>query len=178
MELYDELDSFLTNRPRNSEIILGSDVNCNFEIRSTMFQDLIGPNGLINRNLKGNDLLYILKSNQFKILLSYYMHNNYVTYRNFSASKIPHMLDNFICCDKFFKWVTDCKVVTTGARSNHYPIREKFKLTAIKLNIPKEDMIVVDWEKIRTNKDYGRLFNDKLHLSLMEHGIYEPTDGQ
>ena len=39
-------------------------------------------------------------------------------------------------------------------------------------------MIVIDWETIRTNKDYGRLFNDKLHLSLMEHGIYEPTDGQ
>ena len=67
-----------------------------------MFQDVIGLNGLSNRNFKGKDLLYLLKSNQFEILLSYYMHNNYVTYRNFSASKSLHMLDNFICCDKFF----------------------------------------------------------------------------
>ena len=67
------------------------------------------------------------------------------------------MLDNFIFCDKFFKRVTDFKTI--------------FKLTAIKLNIPKEYMIVIYWETIRTNKDYGRIFNDKLHLSLMEHGI-------
>ena len=39
-------------------------------------------------------------------------------------------------------------------------------------------MIVIDWETIRTNKDYGRLLNDKLNLSLMEHGIYKTTDGQ
>ena len=83
-----------------------------------MFPDVIGPNGLSNRNLKGKDLLYLLKSTQFKVLLSYYTQNNYVTYRNFSASKIPHMLDNFICCDKFFKRVTDCKVVTTGIGSS------------------------------------------------------------
>ena len=146
-------------------------MNCNVGTWSTMFRDVVSPHGLSNRNLKGKDLLYLLKSNQFKILLSYYTHNNYVTYRNFSASNSPHMLDNFICCNKFFKRVTDCKVVTTGARSDHSPIQEKFKLTAIKLNIPKEDTIVIDWKTIWTNKDYGRLFNDKLHLSLMEHGI-------
>ena len=38
--------------------------------------------------------------------------------------------------------------------------------------------MVIDWKTIRTNKDYGRLFNDKLHISLMEHGIHESTDGQ
>ena len=46
------------------------------------------------------------------------------------------------------------------------------------MNIPKEDTIVVDWEKIRTDKNFGNFFNDKLHLSLMEHGIYEPIKGQ
>ena len=74
------------------------------------------------------------------------------------------MLDNFICCDNFFKRVTDCKVVTTGARSDHSPIQEKFKLTAIKLNILKEDTMVIDWETIRADKDYGEIFNDKLYL--------------
>ena len=88
------------------------------------------------------------------------------------------MLDNFIFCDKFFKRLTDFKVVTTGARSDHSQIQAKFKLTAIKLNIPKEDTIVIDWETIRTDKDYWKLFNGKLHLSLMEHGIYEPTKVQ
>ena len=74
--------------------------------------------------------------------------------------------------------MTYCKVVTTGARSDHSPIQEKFKLTAINLNIPKDNTIVIDWETIRTDKDYGKLFDDKQHLSLMEHGIYETTEGQ
>ena len=70
IDFYDELDTFPTNRPLNSELILGADVNWNVGIRSTMFQDVIGPNGLNNINFKGKDLLYLLKSNQFKILLS------------------------------------------------------------------------------------------------------------
>ena len=91
IDFYNELDSFLTNRPRNSELLLGEDVNCNVGIWLTMFWYVVGPHVLSNRNLKGKDLLYLLKSNQFKILLSYYTHDNYVTYRNFSASKSPHM---------------------------------------------------------------------------------------
>ena len=58
---------------------------------------------------------------------------------------------------KKFKRVTNCKVVTTGARSDHSPIQAKFKLRAIKLNIPKEDTIVIDWKKIRTDKYYGKI---------------------
>ena len=72
-------------------------------------------------------------------------------------TKSHKMLDNFICCDKFFKRLTDCKLVTTGARSDHSPIQENFKITAIKLNIPKEDTIVIDWETIRTDKYYGEI---------------------
>ena len=51
-------------------------------------------------------------------------------------------------------------------------------LMAINLNIPKEYTIVIDWETIRTDKDSGKRSNDKLHLSLMEHGIYETTKGK
>ena len=88
------------------------------------------------------------------------------------------MLDNFICCNKFFKRVTDCKVVKTGAHSDHLPIQTKFKLTAIKLNIPKSDTVFIDWEEIWANRESKEKFNVKLHLSLMQHGIYEPTKGQ
>ena len=63
IEFYDELDSLLTNSPRDSELLLEADVNCNVGIRSTIFQDIIGPNGLSNRKLKVKDLLNLLKSN-------------------------------------------------------------------------------------------------------------------
>ena len=39
IEFYDELDSFLKNRPQNLELLLGADVNCNVGIRSKMFRD-------------------------------------------------------------------------------------------------------------------------------------------
>ena len=68
IEFYDELDSFITSRHRNVEVLLGSDVNCNAGIRTPMFKDTLGPNGISNRNLKGKDLLYLLMSNNLKIL--------------------------------------------------------------------------------------------------------------
>ena len=46
------------------------------------------------------------------------------------------------------------------------------------MNIKKDETIVIDWEKIRTDKDSKKMFNGKLHLSLIEHGKYEPTKGQ
>ena len=177
IEFYDDLDSFISNRPRNSERLLGADVNCNVGVRSTMSRDVVGPIGICNRNQKGKDLLYLLKSNRLRVLLTYFTHDNYVTYRNFSASKSPHMLDNFICCHAFFKRVMDCEVVKTGARRNHSPIQAKFKLTAIKLNITKSAMVVIDWEKIRTDRVAKAAFNATLHHSLMPNGIYEPTNG-
>ena len=177
IEFYNELDSFISNRPWNSELLLGADVNCNVGVRSTIFSDVVGPNGIGNRNQKGKDLLYLLKSNRLRILLTYFTHDNYVTYRNFSASKSPHMLDNFICCHAFFKRVIDCEAVKTGARIDHSPTQTKFKLTAVKLNMTKSAMVVIDWGKIRTDRVAKAAFNATLHHSLMLNGIYEPTNG-
>ena len=102
-EFYDELDHFITTRPRNSEILMGADVNFNVGIISKRFKDILGPHGLDNRSLKGRDLLYLYKSNNFKILLSFFAHTNYITYRSFNESKTPHTLDNFISCGDFSK---------------------------------------------------------------------------
>ena len=88
------------------------------------------------------------------------------------------MFDNFICCNTFFKQVTDCKTVGSGIKSDHSDISVKFKLTFIKLNIQKEDLMVIDWQKIRTDKYSKDKFNEKLHISLMENHLidYSPTD--
>ena len=52
-DFYDELNAFLANKPRNSELLIGADVNCNVGIRSPLFRDVPGPHGLDNTNLKG-----------------------------------------------------------------------------------------------------------------------------
>ena len=65
-----ELDTFYTNAPRNSEIIAGQDINANVGISSPMFNDVLGPNGIIKRNAKGKDLLFLIKAQKLKVLLS------------------------------------------------------------------------------------------------------------
>ena len=88
------------------------------------------------------------------------------------------MFDNFICCNNFFKQVTNCKTVGSGIKSDPSAISVKFKLNSIKLKIQKADLMVIEWQKIQTDKYYKDEFNEKLHLSLMENHLidYIPTD--
>ena len=44
-EFYDELDNFIARRPRNSEMLMGADVNCNMGTRSPRFCDILRPHG-------------------------------------------------------------------------------------------------------------------------------------
>ena len=136
-----------------------------------MFRDVLGKHGIDNRNNKGKDLLYIIQSFNIKILLNYFEHVNYVMYRTFSTTHSPHMLDNFICYEKFLKQVNDCKTTISGARSDHSAISIKFKLTAIKLNLKRYALTIIDWEKICTDTKTSADFNTRLHLSLMESDI-------
>ena len=59
------------------------------------------------------------------------------------------MFDNIICYNDFFKRVTDCKTVGSGIKSYHSDISVTFKLTHIKLNISKADLMVIDWQKYK-----------------------------
>ena len=43
---FDELDQFITNRPMNSEILMGADINCNIGITSKTFSNTLGPQGI------------------------------------------------------------------------------------------------------------------------------------
>ena len=65
-----ELDTFYTNAPRNSEILAGQDINANAGIFSPMFNDVLRPNGIRNINAKGIYLLFLIKSQKLKFLLS------------------------------------------------------------------------------------------------------------
>ena len=81
----DYLDTFYTNAPRNSEIIAGQDINANVGISSPMFNDALGPNGKRNKNAKGKNLLFLIKSQKLKVLLSYFTHNCYTTWKSFAV---------------------------------------------------------------------------------------------
>ena len=65
-----ELESFYNAIPWNAKLLDVQDVNSNIGIRSKMFRDVIRPNGIDNRNAKGKDLLFLLNSIKFRVLLT------------------------------------------------------------------------------------------------------------
>ena len=81
-EFYPELDNFISNRPRNAEILMGADINCNVGITSNRFNHTLGPHEIDLWNSKGRELLYLYRTNNLKLMLSYFKHHNYVTYRS------------------------------------------------------------------------------------------------
>ena len=75
----EELASFYNAIARNIELLASQDVNANIGVCSKMFCDLIGLNVLDNRNAKGKDLLFILKSIKFRVLLIYFRYISYTS---------------------------------------------------------------------------------------------------
>ena len=155
-----------------------------------MFHDTLGPYSLNTRDQKRKDLLCLLKSNHFKLLLSYFHHKNDIAYKSFNVYKTPHTLDNFICCSEFCKRVTNCKTSKHGVKSDHSAVLVKFKLTSIKQNNMKADILAIDWKLIREIKEVNEMFNKKLHYLLMKNQItnftpkksdiciYKPAEGK
>ena len=92
----EELASFYNAILRNTELPVGQDINSNIGVRSKMFRDVIKPNVINNRNAKGKDPLFLLNSNKFRLLLTYFRHDNYTTWRSFNSTRSPHVIDNFI----------------------------------------------------------------------------------
>ena len=109
-----------------------------------MFGDAIVLHGLDNCNAKGKDLLFLLKSNKFIVLLAYFKHSNYTTWIFFNYTRSPHMIDNFICPISFFRRVKYGKVVNIRMRSYHAAILTTFKITVIKLKATKEIVAQTD----------------------------------
>ena len=63
---------------------------------------------------------------------------------------------------QFFKRTKDCKVIKFGVCSDHAAIKVQFRLTAMKLSNDLDDITIIDWKKIQTEKAEKDIFNDKL----------------
>ena len=150
---------------------MGAYINCYVGLTPKTFSDILGPYGINNINIKGIELLYLYKTNNLKILLSYFKHNNYITYISFNDKKSTHMLDNFVCCNQLFKMISDCKVTKLRVRSNHTVFVKIIRLTSIRFNNEQQESTVIDWEKIITEEEKKYIFNDDLY-ELMEHGKF------
>ena len=96
------MDIFYANALQNSEILAGQDINANVGIASPMINEVLGPNVIMNRNVKGKDTLFLIKYQKLKLLLSYFTHKCYTTRKSLAVGNSPQMLDNYICYESFF----------------------------------------------------------------------------
>ena len=127
-----------------------------------MFWDVIGLNGIDNRNAKVKYLLFLLNSIKFIVLLTYFRHRNYTTRRYFKSTISPHMIDNFICSLPFLCRVKDCKVVNIGIQSDHTAIITTFKITAIKFKVTEKVIAQNGWKLIGYHSLTNDIFNNRL----------------
>ena len=67
----EKLASFYIAIPRNAKLLASKDINSNISVQSKKFRDVIGTNGIDCRNAKGKDLLFLLNSIKFRVLLAY-----------------------------------------------------------------------------------------------------------
>ena len=168
----EELASFYNAIPQNAELLSGQDVNANISIQSRTLNDAIGTHGLDNRNAKGKDLLFLLKSIKCRVLLIYFKHRNCTTWRSFNSTRYPHMLDNFICSRPFFCWVKDWKLVNIGMRSNHTAILTTFIFTSIKFKMTENIWAKTNRKLIGYHNMNNELFNNRLSMSITDSTTY------
>ena len=96
-----------------------------------MFQDVLQQQVPDYHNIKGKDLTFLLKIKCFRLLLTYFKHMNYTTWRSFNYTRYPHMSENFICSQTLFRQVKDFKVVNIEIHSDHTDILTTFNTTLI-----------------------------------------------
>ena len=121
--------------PRNAELISGQDVNTNVGIQSKMFLYVLGHKGIVNSNLKGKYLIFVLKNNKFRVLLTNFKHSSHNTWRYFNSNRSPHMLDKFTGSRILFRQVKYCRVVNIGMHSDQKVVQTTFNITAIKFKV-------------------------------------------
>ena len=83
--------------------------------------------------------MFLLKANNFKLILSYFKHGSYVSYRAFNNNKTPHIYDHFISSQSLLRRIYDCKLVNFGVKSERTAVAIKFRLTAIKFANAQKD---------------------------------------
>ena len=129
-----------------------------------------------NRNANGKDLLFLLNSIEFRLLLTYFRHESYTTWSSCNSTRFPHILDNFICSQPLFYQVKYCKLVNIGMHIDHTVILTSFKLTAIKFKVNEKVVVHIDWKLIGYHNLTDELFNNILSKSIDEGTTYSDYD--
>ena len=127
----DTLDTLLGKVPKQSEIIMGADINSNIgtfdDLHSTKFCAALGPHGLSKRNNKGENLLHVYLAHRLRIMNTFFKarstspgHNTWTSNRpTNSGIADTHMLNMIVCSATLHKRIHNCCTTLDGLDSDH-----------------------------------------------------------
>ena len=139
-----------------------------------MFRDALGCHGIYNHNMKGKDLLFLLKSNKHWVLLTYFICSNYTTWWSFNPDKWLHMLDNCVWSQMLFFQVKDWIVVNCVIHSYNKAEQKTSRVTSIKSKLTGKSAAKHYWKLIGYHESSNELFNDNFSKSVND----DPNDSE
>jgi exonuclease III len=132
-------DSMLNAINPNTQIVIGSDINAQIEVRTcNEYKQVLGPHGIPRSNTRGENLFQVLAAHNLQVENTFFNHNveEYVTYTsiptNHYSNGVPSMHDIFACSQSLHKIIHDCQVVLHGVASDHKAVRLKLTLSSVK----------------------------------------------
>jgi hypothetical protein len=176
-ELYDGFNDLLTSIlaevPTNTTMLIGHDINANLGVRQPGEENTaIRRHGIASQNKKGCAAVNFFQSMNFKVMNTFYQHDDYVTWTN-PASGSQHMLDIWTTNNP--KKVTDCHVWKADGilSSDHSAVIAKITLASIK-NSTAGALCAgeIDWKEIRDNPAKNKEFNEKVRSETHDSTSY------
>ena len=166
-EEFNETLSLLMNLiPNFFEFIGGHNVNANLGVKKQMYKKVIGIYGLEKRNMKGQNLLGLLRENNLRFVNTFFLKHMYTTYRSKFKGKSTHMLDVITCSTSFFKCVSGCGVIPDGVPSDHSAVRMVFLNRYIKFKSDFVENPVINWRGVQRLPELIENLNLNLQFKL------------
>ena len=141
-------------------------MNANLGVKKQMYKKVIGIYGLEKRNMKGQNLLGLLRENNLRFVNTFFLKHMYTTYRSKFKGKSTHMLDVITCSTSFFKCVSDCCLIPNGVRSDHSAVKMVFLDRSIKFKSNFVEHPVIDWKGIQKLPELTKNLNLNLQFKL------------
>ena len=122
------LDLMLNSINRNTQVIIGGDINAWIGKRTcNEHKQVLGSYGIPQSNARGKNLIHVLAAHNLQIENTIFNHQeeDYIMYTNiptpYHPNGVPSMQDIFACSQSFHKCIHNCKMVLHGVASNCMP---------------------------------------------------------
>ena len=166
-QFLETLTSILQNVPRNSNLIIGADINAKVGHRDCEeFKAVLGPHGPPQRNTRGSNLLSLYLFHELRIENTFFDAPNHTTFANIKDGD-KTMIDIFACAKNLHCRVRNCRTIAYGIESDHTAVQLDLVLTSLKRTASTAlHRGTTDWRKIATDQPTQQRYNELLETNV------------